>query len=93
MLQRSKATAWNGRRARGRMSVTRFPKPARPPRKWLLEIAEQGLRAKPPAWERSGLHALDPGAEFDELFVDALVAAVDVVDAVDLGRSLGLESG
>src|SRR5205085_1971497 len=39
------------------------------------------------------LYALDVGAEAVELFVDQLVAAIDVVDAVDLGDAFAVEAG
>ena len=46
-------------------------------------------------WDPDGnlrLHALDVGAEVVELFIDRLVAAVDVVNAVDLRGSIGLQA-
>jgi hypothetical protein len=41
---------------------------------------------------RSGLHPLDVGAESVELFVDQLVAAVDMVDAVYFGHAFRLQA-
>src|SRR6267143_1776900 len=39
------------------------------------------------------LGALDPGAERGELFFERLVAAVEVVDAIDDGLALGHQGG
>ena len=38
------------------------------------------------------LDSLDTRAEFAELFVDHLVPAIDVVDAIDFGRPVGQQS-
>jgi hypothetical protein len=39
------------------------------------------------------LHTFDVGPELGQFFIDVLVAAVDVVDAIDFGRPFGAQSG
>ena len=52
------------------------------------------LRSTPSLQKRLlRLHPLDPRAEGVEFLVDELVAAVDVIDAVDLGDAFGVQAG
>jgi hypothetical protein len=53
-----------------------------------LRLQARGLRIGSPV-----LHALDVGAEHEEFLVDVLVAAVDVIEAADLGGAGGGKGG